>query len=314
MENDITIGLSACLAGENVRFDGGHRRDAKIMEVMSKCFNLKTFCPELAIGMGVPRQTIKLVRQHSELKTVGFKDDSLDVTEDLKKIILPQLNWIKKLSGYVVKKGSPSCGMERVKVYGPNRVDPVGRGIFTNELMSEFPLLPVEEEGRLNDANLLDSFLHRVYAYYRWNKLNEEQLTPHKLITFHTQYKMILLSRNQSEYRKLGQLVASISSENIHYLAQEYIAIFMQTLKLPASRSNNVNVLQHLQGFLKKHLSAQEKKNMIEVITRYGHGDLPLIAPIILLNNYFQKYKNRFVESTLYLNPFPVELGIYTKI
>ena len=314
MSKKLTIGLSACLAGEKVRFDAGHRRDDAILNELGKCFNFQTFCPEMAIGMGVPRQTIRLVESSQGLRAVGVKDPSLDVTHELKTNAKQQSVWVKNLAGFIVKKGSPSCGMERVKIYGEKRVLPEGRGLFTEEIIKAFPLLPVEEEGRLKNPLLLDSFIHRVYAYAEWNRLCKEGLTVHKLVKFHTQYKMILLSRNQVKYRFLGRLVANAVQKNIKELSLEYIQVFMDTLKQPATRNGHVNVLQHLQGFLKRQLPAEEKRNLISIIDRYAKGELPLIAPKLLLNMHFDKHTSQFINDSLYLKPYPVELGIYTKL
>lgn len=314
MTQKLTIGLSACLAGEKVRFDGGHRRDDKVLNELGKCFKFKTFCPELAIGMGVPRQTIRLVKAGEDIKAVGVKDASLDVTEALKNNALQQLPWIETLAGYIVKKGSPSCGMERVKIYSDGHADPVGRGLYTEVITNALPLLPVEEEGRLRNPQLLDSFIQRVFAYDSWRKVVDDGLTVHALIEFHTKYKMILLSRNQQQYRQLGRMVANAESKSLKKLSVKYIGLFMKVLKQPASRGGHVNVLQHLQGFLKHHLTADEKRNLIFVIEKYANGELPLIAPKLLLNTYFSKFTYRFVDDSLYLKPYPLELGVYTKL
>ena len=314
MDKKLIIGLSACLAGEKVRFDGGHRKDATLLEEMGKCFEFRTFCPEVAIGMSTPREPIRLVTSSAGIQAVGTRDNRYNVTEPLKQITAKQKAWLQTLSGYVVKKGSPSCGMERVKVYSENRGSPTGMGLFTEQLIQLFPLLPVEEEGRLKNPVLLDSFIQRIYAYHRWNELDKSGITAHKLINFHMQYKMILLSRCQKIYRELGRLIATVTRDNISVIAKQYINILMETLKKPATRGGHFNVLQHLFGFLKNHLPYEEKQQLLYTTEKYRIGELPLIAPLILLNMYFTRHKHRFIENTLYLKPYPIELGIYKKL
>ena len=314
MSNKLAIGLSACLAGEKVRFDGSHRKDSALTQAMSKCFEFQTFCPEVAIGMGIPRQPIRLVNSSKGVQAIETRNNSIDVTEQLKSLAEKHRAWMEKLSGFVVKKGSPSCGMERVKVYENKNANPVGRGLFTEQLVASYPLLPVEEEGRLKNPDLLDSFIQRVYAYSRWTELKADGLSMFKIIHFHTQYKMVLLSRCQKNYRKLGRLVASIDKNDIDTSSNEYISMFMETLKKPATRGGHFNVLQHLQGFLKHQLPDDEKQNLIYIVEKYRSGELPLIAPLTLLNMYFNRHPHHFTDNSLYLKPYPIELGIYKKL
>jgi len=308
----IPVGISSCLLGQPVRYDGGHKRDSYIAGTLAQYFDFQTFCPEVAIGMGTPRPTIQLVKIDKEIHCVGVKNPDIDVTGQLRDYANQQKPAYADLCGYILKKGSPSCGMERVKVYLNNRPQKMGTGIYAEEMMRNNPLLPVEEEGRLGDPRLRENFIQRVYVLHRWKQLMAEGLTPSGLTCFHARHKLIIMSHES--YIDLGQLLASVTKVNVNEVASSYIAQLMKTLKKVASRKNHVNVLQHIQGYLKKELNADDKAELCEVIERYRQGEVPLIVPLTLLKHHFRKNPDPYIQDSYYMSPYPQELHLINEL
>lgn len=309
----IPIGISSCLLGENVRFDGGHKQDAYIIGTLGEYFEFHPFCPEMGIGLGAPRPTLHLVKIDHAIHCVGIKNPDWDVTEPLRDYAERQKHLHADLCGYILKKGSPSCGMERVKVYSrTNQPCGKGVGIYAEEMMHNNPLLPVEEEGRLGDPGLRENFIQRVYVLHRWKALLAEGMTASNLTRFHARHKLIIMSHE--DYRDLGQLLAGLTKANIAQVAEQYIAQLMATLKKPATRKNHVNVLQHIQGYLKKELSSDDKAELCEVIERYRNGYIPLIVPITLLKHHFRKTPDPYIEESYYMSPYPQELQLINQL
>jgi uncharacterized protein YbgA (DUF1722 family)/uncharacterized protein YbbK (DUF523 family) len=308
----IPVGISSCLLGQNVRFDGGHKRDPYITGTLSEYFEFHPFCPEVEIGMGTPRSAIHLVRIDDAIHCVGIKDPEWDVTERLRNRAEHQKDLHADLCGYILKKDSPSCGMERVKVYSGGQPHKDGIGIYAQEMMSNNPLLPVEEEGRLGDPGLRENFIQRVYVLYRWKLMLAEGLTPGSLTHFHARHKLIIMSHD--DYRDLGQLLAGLNKANLAPVAEQYISQLMTTLKKIASRKNHVNVLQHIQGYLKKALSADDKTELCEVIEQYRNGYVPLIVPLTLLKHHFRKAPDPYIEESYYMSPYPQELQLLNQL
>lgn len=299
----IPVGISSCLLGEPVRYDGGHKRDSYIVGTLAEHFDFMPFCPEVAIGMGIPRPTIHLVKVENDIRSLGVKNPERDVTEPLRAYAEEQKAAHTDLCGYILKKGSPSCGMVRVKVYNNGQPQQTGVGIYAEVMMRNNPLLPVEEEGRLGDPALRENFVQRVYVLHRWKQLIETGLTPHLLTRFHAQHKLIIMSH--ANYADLGQLLASVNKDNLHDVADRYISQLMTTLKKLASRKNHVNVLQHIQGYLKNELAADDKVELCELIERYRHGEVPLIVPLTLLKHHFRKNPDPYIEDSYYMSPYP---------
>ncbi|MEC4749327.1 DUF523 and DUF1722 domain-containing protein [Methylomicrobium sp. Wu6] len=310
--NKIPIGISSCLLGQEVRFDGGHKRDSYITGTLGQYFEFHPFCPEVAIGLGVPRPILHLVKVDGEIRCVGVKDPERDVTERLRDYADQLKDRYAELCGYILKKGSPSCGMERVKVYTGVQPRPEGVGIFAEAMMHLNPLLPVEEEGRLGDPGLRENFIQRVYVYYRWKKLVVEGISAPSLTRFHARHKLIIMSHG--DYRELGQMLADLSQENLAEVAERYIARLMKMLKHVPTRSQHVNVLQHIQGYLKKELNADDKSEMVEVIERYRRGEIPLIVPLTLLKHHFRKTPDPYIEESYYMSPYPQELRLINEL
>lgn len=308
----IPIGISSCLLGEPVRFDGSHKRDAYIVGTLSEYFEFHPFCPEVAIGLRIPRPTIRLVIIDNAIRCVGVKDPELDVTDCLRDVAEQQKECHAGLCGYILKRDSPSCGMERVKVYAGEQPNRIGFGIYAQVMMRNNPLLPIEEEGRLGDPGLRENFIQRVYVLYRWQQLMAEGLSARSLMHFHARHKLIIMSH--ADYRDLGQLLADLSKANLTQVAERYILQLMNMLKTVVSRSNHVNVLQHIQGYLKKELSADDKAELREIIERYRGGEIPLIVPLTLLKHHFRKSPDPYIEESYYMSPYPQELQLINQL
>ena len=313
-EQSILIGISSCLLGEKVRFDSGHKHQSYITETLGKYFKFRSFCPEIAIGLGIPRETLRLVLQDGEIRCIGNKTPSLDVTQQLNDIAVEQKQWHEHLCGYILKKDSPSCGMERVRVYKNDMPEKCGTGVYAQVLLNSFPNLPVEEEGRLGDPVLRENFVKRVFVYRHWKDLLLDGISMHKLTDFHAQYKYVLLSHDQARTRALGGRLAEASKAPFDEVLAWYFSELMAILKLRADRKNHVNVLQHLQGFLKEDIDKEDKKELTETIEKYRNALLPLIVPITLLKHHFRRNPKPFVERSKYLEPHPSELMLLNTL
>ena len=314
--NNPKVGISSCLLGNRVRFDGGHKLHSYIDRTLGDFFDFTSFCPEVEIGLGIPRQPIRLIATDTEnaFRVIGTRDETLEVTDQLKQVAEEQSPWVIGLAGYIVKKDSPSCGMERVKVYKKDMPERNGSGLYTQRLMQMFPYMPVEEEGRLGDAVLRENFIQRVFLYHEWQQLRSKGIEASDLIQFHSRYKFSLLSHSQADYRQMGKLVAGVTKETVESVADEYIACLMPAMKRVASRSNHVNVLQHIQGYLKNQLDKDDKEELCEVIGLYRSGLVPLIVPVTLLNHLFRKFPNAYIEQSLYLTPYPSQMRLLNAI
>jgi len=311
----IKVGVSGCLLGEEVRYDGGHKRNIYITETLSLYFDFKPICPEAAIGMGIPRPPIQLMESESGIQAVGVEDPNLNVTNKLREFAQLMADSLASVSGYILKKDSPSCGMVGVRVF--NRKDmseKSGRGIFADTLIKVLPNLPVEEEGRLLDPVLRENFIERVFIYFRWQQLIKSGLTAQKLIEFHTQHKFNLLAHDESIYRQLGRLVAEVDDNNLQALANNYLDMLMTGLKKPASRKQHTNVLMHIMGFFKNQLSAEDKQEMLDLLDGYRLGQQPLIVPITMLKHHLRRFPHPYIEQQYYMYPYPEELMLRNSL
>ena len=313
----IKIGISSCLMGENVRFDSGHKKNDYVTGILKDYFEFSPFCPEVSIGLGIPRETIRLITVNEEIRCVGTKSDDLDVTEKLYQSAEDQKHWHAELSGYILKKDSPSCGMERVKLYkGTDKggmSEKIATGLYAKRLMENFPHLPVEEEGRLSDPRLRENFIQRVYIYARWQEMEHDGFNLADLQAFHAQHKYIFMSHNQNLGRTLGASLAN-SDKDIDSLAAEYLELMMTLLKSIATRKNHVNTLQHIQGYLKNDLDAGDKEELRATIENYQKFLLPLIVPITLMRHHFRRHPKGYIENSFYLKPHPGEMMLLNHI
>lgn len=315
MTDKIPIGISSCLLGNEVRYNASHSRDSYINGTLSAYFEFFPYCPEVGIGLGVPRPTIRLVNNGEGIRVVGVKDPSMDVTEPLKAYTKEQLPSVKALSGFIFKRGSPSCGMERVKIYNDKGMPgDTGSGMFAQGLMQAFPHLPTEEEGRLGDPRLRENFLQRVFVYHHWRHQIEPNLSVGELTGFHARIKLTLMSHDQTRARNLGRLAATARDDTLQQVAAEYLEGLMATLKIVASSKNHVNVLQHIQGYLKRNLDSDDKAELVETIMQYGRGDVPLIVPVTLLRHHFRKCPDDYIDNSWYMSPYPMSLKLRNRL
>jgi uncharacterized protein YbgA (DUF1722 family)/uncharacterized protein YbbK (DUF523 family) len=312
----IRIGVSACLLGEKVRYDGQHKLDSFITETLSQWFEFVGVCPEFELGLGVPRETMRLEGDPEQPRLVTHKSRT-DLTDAMLAWSEERVRSLEaeKLCGFIFKSKSPSSGMERVKVYQSSGM-PVkkGRGIFANAFMKHFPLLPVEEEGRLNDPGLRENFIVRVFALKRWREMLADDCTRGGLVEFHARHKYLLMAHSISHYRELGRLVSDLKGKKLASVHTEYHALLLAALCLRSTVKKNVNTLHHMMGYFKKQLGSDEKQELLEVIENYQRGHIPLIVPVTLINHYVRKYKVSYLSEQVYLHPHPIELQLRNHV
>ena len=309
----IRLGISTCLLGEKVRFDGGHKWDHFLTDTLGQYVEYVPVCPEVECGFGVPREPFRLVGDCQRPHLVTSRTNH-DHTERM-------LLWAKRrvmelkrenLCGFIFKSGSPSSGMERVKVYDPNGVPAKnGVGIFARVFREHFPLLPVEDEGRIKDPKLRENFIERIFTLERWRRVGEGM---RNLIAFHTQHQLLILSHSPKHDQMMGRLVAWANETPWEDLNREYERLLLEALSLKTTAKKNSNVLQHGMGYFKGQLSADEKKELREIIDLYRQGTVPLIVPITLLNHYVRKYDQPYLKDQYYLHPHPVELQLRNHV
>lgn len=314
MSKKIPVGISACLLGENVRFDGGHKRCDFATEELAPFMRFEPVCPEMAIGLSTPRPALRLVEEDDGDVSLCFSNgQGAPVTEQMAAFSREKVATLSHLCGYIVCAKSPSCGMERVRVYQPdnNNNRKAGTGIFTAELMRAMPWLPVEEEGRLNDPVLRENFVERIYTLHEFNQLWNSGLTRSKLVGFHSRYKLSLLAHCQQEYRDLGRFVAQMEKwESLEEYAREYRLRLMALLKNQATRSNHTNVLMHVQGYFRRDLTSPQRQELASLIDHYRQGMQPLLAPITLLKHYMAEFPNAWLSQQRYFEPYPEVLRL----
>jgi len=315
-DEPIQLGISSCLLGAKVRFDGGHKRDRYLTEVLGDWFAWVAVCPELDIGLGVPRPSIRLVQTEGAPLLVE-PNAGLDLTEKMEVYSRSRVDKLmaKGLDGYILKRASPSCGMERVKVFGKGGMPSKnGVGVFARVLMERWPNLPVEEEGRLNDPHLRERFIEHVFCHHRWQTLSRRGLSRRNLIAFHTAHKLLLRTHNEAGYRRLGRIVASAGTIPDQVLFRSYEDEFHGVLMTKATRKRHANVLYHALGYLKKFLDPFEKQEAVALIEDYRRDLVPLVVPITLLRHHVCKHRITYLMGQLYLEPHPKELMLRNRV
>lgn len=317
MEIALKIGISACLLGEPVRYDGGHKLDHFLVETLGRFVSFVPVCPESECGLGVPREAMRLTGDPASprLVTIHTGRDLTALMESWTTRRVTELA-TEDLCGFIFKSRSPSSGMERVKVYLDSGGPPVktGVGFFAKEFMARFPRLPVEDEGRLHDPILRENFITRIFVLKRWRGLLAGNRSRGGLVAFHTAHKLLLFSHSEKHYRAMGKLVAEAKKISMDELFSGYESLLMEALRLKSSLAKNSNVLLHILGYFRKNLSADEKQEMVELIDRYRGGLVPLIVPITLVNHYVRKYAESYLAGQIYLNPHPLELQLRNHV
>lgn len=311
------IGISSCLLGNNVRYDGGHKYDAWLVETLGQYVNYVLVCPEVGCGLPVPREAMRLVGEVDNPKLLTIKT-GIDHTQRMLDFSLAKVEELSKLElcGFVFKSKSPSSGMERVKVY-PEKggvAQNKGIGIFAREFMRAFPLIPCEEEGRLHDPVLRENFIERVFVMTRWNTLLRGNPKAADLIDFHTRHKLLIMAHSPKLYREMGKLLADTKSVALEELRHAYREMLVTAMAAHATPARHQNVLQHILGYFKKDISADEKAEVMELVDAYRAHLVPLIVPITMLNHFARKYRKDYLLQQYYLNPHPRELALRNHV
>jgi uncharacterized protein YbgA (DUF1722 family)/uncharacterized protein YbbK (DUF523 family) len=312
----LRLGISRCLLGEEVRFDGGHKQDKFLTEVLGRHVEWVPICPEVEAGLGTPREAMRLIGDVQKPRLVTIKS-GIDHTRALEAMTTNRIEQLKDmdLSGYVFKKGSPSCGIKRVRIYNQHGMaSRKGVGLFARAFIEQFPLIPVEEEERLCDPALRENFIERIFCYRRWQDLVQRGITRQALVQFHTIHKYLLLAHHPQQCEVLGRLVGQAHQHRPKALSRCYGELFMKTLAVQATVRKHVNVLQHILGYFKERLAPREKVKLLDVIRDYHHGLTPLIVPLTLIKHYVQVFDVGDIHDQVYLNPHPKELMLRTHV
>lgn len=312
----IRLGVSACLLGQNVRYDGGHQLDRYLRDTLGLFVDYLPVCPEVEMGLSIPRQTLRLVGEPTAPRLV-FSKSGEDVTERMTSWAQKRLDELEGegLCGFIFKSRSPSSGMARVKLYDRNGVPSKnGVGLFARLFMERFPLLPVEEDGRLNDPRLRENFLEAICTFRSWRELMAAGCRPAALVEFHARHKLLFMSHSVELARQMGKLVAQAGLLSLGELCVQYQQLLMKAVRMLATPAKHVNVLQHALGYFKHQLSADEKQEMLELFNKYRQGAVPLSVPITLLNHFVRKYQPAYLGEQVYLHPHPVELHLRTGL
>ncbi|MEM7393186.1 MAG: DUF523 and DUF1722 domain-containing protein [Verrucomicrobiota bacterium] len=315
-DDRIRVGISTCLLGVNVRFDGGHKKDSFITGTLNDYFDWVPVCPEVEVGMSTPREAVRLVGPPENPKMLGTRSGR-DWTRAMQRYTVPRVNALKKenLHGYILKSKSPSCGMERVKVYTeqgmPNKTS---AGLFARVLLERMPWLPVEEEGRLNDPLLRENFIVRVFSHWRWSQIATSRMRIRDLVEFHAAHKFLIQAHSETHLRALGKLTAEAKSYTPAELRERYGRLFFEGLKKKATRKRHRNVLEHIAGFFKRDLDPDDRRELHDTITDYAEDVLPLIVPITLLRHHARRLKMDYIQNQVYLNPHPRQLKLLNHV
>jgi uncharacterized protein YbgA (DUF1722 family)/uncharacterized protein YbbK (DUF523 family) len=317
MDKKIRVGVSACLMGEPVRYDGSHKHSRLLTDVLGPYLEYVPVCPEVGCGMPIPREALRLVGNDPDHPRLVTRKTNIDHTEQMQRWGNKELERLAKLDlcGFIFMPKSPSSGMERVKVYN-DKGFPVagGVGIFARMFMDRFPLLPVEDNGRLHDPGLRENFIRRLFVMKRWRIMLEHGQTLGNLVDFHTRHKYMIMSQYPKGYSEMGRLVAGGKKLDPRELFDTYFSMLTRALSFKTTVKKNVNVLMHIMGYFKKDLTADEKQELLEIIDQYKNGNLPLIVPITLLNHFVRLYDQEYLSDQYYLHPHPVELRLLNHV
>ncbi len=316
MENRIKIGISACLLGENVRWNGGHTRDRYLTDTLGLYVDYVPVCPEVECGLGVPRETLRLVGDPDNPNLVTSKTN-IDHTRRMTQWARKRVKALEKedLCGFIFKKNSPSSGLYNVAVRTSKGMpQKKGQGIFARIFTEHFRRVPVEEEGRMHDPKLRETFIEQIFTLKNWRKTLANGTRMGSLVDFHTRHKLLILSHSPKHYRTLGKLVAQGKAIPLKDLFEQYETLLMEALRLTSTLKKNINVLQHIMGYFKKQLSSDEKQELLEIFDQYRKEYVPLIVPITLVNHYVRKHRQPYLGQQVYLNPHPIALKLRNHV
>ncbi len=310
----ITIGISSCLLGNNVRYDGGHKWDRYVTDTLGAYFDWVPVCPEVEYGLPIPREALRLVGDPASPRLVTTRTN-VDHTEGMLAWAAEKLKALERedLCGFIFKARSPSSGISGIKVYTSSGMPSHrGTGLFGGAFMRHFPLIPVIDDGRLHDPQLRENFIERVFR--RWKDFLATKPSIRDLIEFHTDHKLLILSHSPKHLSALGQLVAGAKGQNRDTVFSEYIRLLMEGMQLIATVKKNANVLLHIAGYFKKNLESDDKQELLEIIDRYHKKFVPLIVPIVIINHYVRKFEEPYLTRQYYLHPHPMELMLRNHV
>jgi uncharacterized protein YbgA (DUF1722 family)/uncharacterized protein YbbK (DUF523 family) len=311
----IPVGISQCLLGDEVRYNGGHKLSRFCRDQLGEWFRYVDICPEVEIGLGVPREPMRMVEREGTIRVLEIKDPTRDHTDKLVDLADSYRHQISQLCGYIFMQNSPSCGAFRGKVYHPNGniLHTDGQGAFAARVQQQMPWLPVEESGRLSDAGLCENFVTRVFVFSEWRALQSKPLTRKAIIDFHARHKYLVMAHSQRYYKVIGKLLSRAGFYSIETLALRYEKLLLTGLKSVAGRKGHTNALQHMQGYVSSSLDAEQRADLTRLIESYKAGEVPLIAPLVLLRHY-AGLGGEYFQKQIYLQPHPKSLGLYNKI
>ncbi len=309
-EQKPQLGVSACLMGKSVRFDGGHKQNRFVLQECAEYFDLRPVCPEVELGLGIPRPVIQLRKFETEIKLVNSKNPHRELTNAMRDYSETRVQGFDGLDGFIFKKDSPTCGMERVPVFDnkTGQRERNGVGMFAASFKARYPNVPTEEEGRLGDIKLRENFLERVYAHYRWRLIENADNNPQALRDFHKKYKLVLMAKNSRDCYELGRLVANMNKNNLAVTRQLYFEKFMLLMSKIPSRGQHVNVLMHMLGYLKTRLDSRDKQELLNWFESYRKQQVNRITPMVLLQHHFNRHPDDYIAEQYYFAPFPVDL------
>jgi uncharacterized protein YbgA (DUF1722 family)/uncharacterized protein YbbK (DUF523 family) len=312
----VILGISKCLLGENVRYDGGHKLDRFLTDTLGQYVEYVPVCPEVECGLDVPRDPMRLEGDPDAPRLITLRTKQ-DMTDRMVKWARKRVEELEKndLCGFIFKSSSPSSGMERVKVYNEKGV-PVKKGIgmFARIFMEHFPLLPVEDEGHIHDLGLRENFIERIFTLKRWREVLTKKESRGNVVDFHTKHKVLILSHSPKHYQWMGKLVAQAKDLPLKEFCWQYQTWLMESMKLKATPKKNANVLQHMMGYFREQLSSDEKQELLEVIDHYREGAIPLVVPMTLINHYVRKHNQPYLKQQVYLYPHPLELQLRNHV
>ena len=312
----VRLGISKCLLGENVRYDGGHKLDRFLTDTFGQYVEYVPVCPEVECGLDVPRDPMRLEGDPDSPRLITSRTKQ-DMTDRMVKWARKRVEELEKndLCGFIFKSSSPSSGMERVKVYNEKGM-PVKKGIgmFARIFMEHFPLLPAEDEGRIHDLGLRENFIERIFTLKRWREVLTKKESRGNVVDFHTKHKLLILSHSPKHYQWMGKLVAQAKDLPLKEFCWQYQTWLMESMKLKATPKKNANVLQHMMGYFREQLSSDEKQELLEVIDHYREGAIPLVVPMTLINHYVRKHNQPYLKQQVYLYPHPLELQLRNHV
>ncbi len=310
--SEIRLGVSACLVGERVRYDGGHKQNAFLLDELASHVRLVPVCPEVGIGLGVPREPIRLERRDGDRSGWSAQSGTRSHAGHERPGRPRRSHELRgrDLSGFVLKKGSPSCGLERVREWSGDSAPPSGRGLFAQALVDAWPQLPLEEEGRLNDPGLREHFVDRVFGHARVRDFFATDWPAAGLVRFHSSEKAAVLAHDPQAATGLGRLVARQGELGREELEQRYRDLHARAFAQRATPGRQANALMHLAGHVKDDLGASDRAELCEVIEDYRGGLVPVAVPLALLGRHLREAGDDWARAQAYLRPYPKQLGL----